>query len=175
MASDGLIDGYLRGDASAVGEVDGWIRAACGPYLRRFGEDAEDALQEVRAEVLVLLRREQFRGESSLKTYLWRVACNTCFDLLRHRRRRPVMQVESMDELKPSGNASPLDRVLLRERRAQLLAVLESMTPECRTLWGMILDGLGYREIGKRLGVAEGALRVRAHRCRKRAVEALDP
>jgi DNA-directed RNA polymerase specialized sigma24 family protein len=37
----------------------------------------------------------------------------------------------------------------------------------------MILSGLSYQQISTQTGVAEGALRVRAHRCRKRAAEAL--
>ena len=40
----------------------------------------------------------------------------------------------------------------------------------CRELWSMILDGLSYREMGVRLAVAEGTLRVRVLRCRQQAV-----
>ena len=56
------------------------------------------------------------------------------------------------------------------DERRHLLG-LEGMSRECRDLWGLILAGLSYREIGTRLGVTEGALRVRALRCRQRAAE----
>jgi DNA-directed RNA polymerase specialized sigma24 family protein len=35
----------------------------------------------------------------------------------------------------------------------------------------MVLAGLSYREMSDRTGVAEGTLRVRVLRCRKRAIE----
>ena len=38
----------------------------------------------------------------------------------------------------------------------------------------MILDGLSYQEMSERLSTAEGTLRVRVLRCRKKAVEARD-
>lgn len=38
----------------------------------------------------------------------------------------------------------------------------------------MILDGLSYQEMSLRLGSSEGALRVKALRCRKRAVAVRD-
>ena len=57
------------------------------------------------------------------------------------------------------------------ESKDLLLRVLERMSEDCRRLWSMVLAGLSYREMSRRTGIAEGALRVRVLRCRKRAVE----
>jgi DNA-directed RNA polymerase specialized sigma24 family protein len=43
------------------------------------------------------------------------------------------------------------------------------MTPHCRELWRLILQGHGYSEISHRLGVRQGTLRVRLLRCRRAA------
>lgn len=162
-----LIRRYLDGDREATVIVDGWLRAASAPFRRRLGADDEDVLQEIRLEVLRLLRDERFRGESSLKTYLWRVSCCTCIDALR--RRRPTLPLETSEAEASASDPSPLDHVLEEERQREFLTALEATSAECRALWRLILDGLSYKEIGRRMGVAEPALRVRAHRCRKQA------
>lgn len=154
-----------------MAEVDIWLARAAGPFRRRLGADWEDALQEVRIEVLRLVRQGSFRGESSLKTYLWQVTAHTCIDTLRRQQRRPMTDPLEVDGPILSSDPSPLDRVLARENSQALLTVLEAMSQECRELWDLILAGLSYRKIGTRLGVTEGALRVRALRCRRRAAE----
>ena len=52
-------------------------------------------------------------------------------------------------------------------------SALQRVPVECRQIWDGILRGLSYQQLSGELGVSEGALRVRAHRCRKRAAEAL--
>jgi RNA polymerase sigma factor (sigma-70 family) len=162
---------FARGERRAVEAVDVWLARAAGPFRRRLGADWEDVLQEVRMEVLDLVRRGSFRGGSSLKTDLWQVTAHTCIDALRRRARRPLADPLEPDDPRPCPDPSPLDRILARENDETLLAVLEAMSSECRELWGLILAGLSYREISARLGSKEGALRVRALRCRERAVE----
>jgi RNA polymerase sigma-70 factor (ECF subfamily) len=169
-----LIAAYLRGEREAVVEIDGWLARAASPFRRRLGGDWEDALQEVRLEVFRLLERGRFRGDSSLRSYLWQVTAHTCIDELRRRRRQPTALSEDLDvgAPLPARDPSPLDTIVAREAEHERLAVLESMSAECREVWGLVLGGLSYKAISERLGVSEGALRVRAHRCRKRATEA---
>jgi RNA polymerase sigma-70 factor, ECF subfamily len=162
---------FLRGDRRAAETIDLWLARAAGPFRRRLGADWDDVLQEVRIEILRLVRNGSFRGEARLKTYLWRVTAHTCIDALRRRARHPVPDGLELAEPLPSAEASPFDRVLAGENDQALLAVLEGMSRECRDLWQLILDGLPYREISTRLGVTEGAVRVRALRCRQRAAE----
>lgn len=167
------VAGFLRGDAAAAALVDRWIAAAAGPFRRRLAADWSDLLQEARLEVLQLLRRSSWRGEARLKTYVWRVVAHTCLDALRRLDRRPVHELADPDGTLRSSEPSPLERVLEQDSTRRLLAALELLPAECRELWRRILKGSSYGEISRELGVSEGALRVRAHRCRKRAVEAL--
>lgn len=163
----------MGGEPEAVAQVDLWLARAASPFRSGLADGWPDVQQEVRLEVFKLLRAGRFRGESSLKTYVWKVCAHTCLDALRRKRRQPLHQPESDAELLPASDPSPLDAVLAGERQGRLLEALESMSAECRALWSLIAEGLGYREISQRLGVSEGALRVRAHRCRKRASEVL--
>jgi RNA polymerase sigma factor (sigma-70 family) len=166
-----LAAGFAHGDAEAVARVDEWLSRAASPFRRRLAGDWEDVLQEVRVEVLRLLRGGSFRGESSLRTYLWQVTAHTCIDALRRRQRRPLAEPLDVELPLPSHEPSPLDRVLRHESRQVLRDVREAVSSDCRELWDLILRGLSYRDMGARLGVSEGTLRVRALRCRRHAAE----
>jgi RNA polymerase sigma-70 factor (ECF subfamily) len=153
--------------------VDGWIGAAAAPFRRRLTAEWPDLLQEIRLEIFKCLQKSAWRGEARLKTYVWRVAGHTCLDAIRRARRRPFHDELDEDAPVPSADPSPLDRVIDLDRASVLLSALEAVPEDCRQLWDGILAGLSYRDLSGRMAISEGALRVRAHRCRKRALEIL--
>lgn len=170
MATDDqeVVRRFLRGDAEAVGIVDGWITRAAWPYQRRLASRWDDVLQEVRLEVTRLLGQGKFRGESALRTYLWRVVNHTCLDQIRALGKWRWADLEDVD--REDGPAGAVQVSAFRhEERDLLMRVLERVSQDCRELWRMILAGLSYREMSRRVGVAEGTLRVRVLRCRERA------
>jgi len=162
-----MVSRYLQGDAEAVGTVDAWISRAAWPYQRRLSGRWEDVLQDVRLEVTRLLGQGRFRGESSLRTYLWQVVSHTCLDQLRALGRWQWTDLEEVDEgasaLAPPVTGSHEDRDLVQR-------VLERVSGDCRQMWRLIAMGHSYREMSQRMGVAEGTLRVRVLRCREKAV-----
>ena len=168
-----VVSRYLKGEAEAVGTVDGWIARAAYPYQRRLANRWDDVLQDIRLEVTRLLMQGKFRGESSFKTYLWRVVSHTCLDQIRADSRVKWTEIDGEDDEETSfsaaspANESPGAR---SEVKDLLLRVLERVPAECRELWRMIHAGLSYREMSLRLAVAEGTLRVRVLRCREKAV-----
>jgi RNA polymerase sigma-70 factor (ECF subfamily) len=172
-----VVAGFLRGDARAVGAVDGWISRAAYPYQRRLGERWDDVLQDIRLEVTRLLKQGKFRGESSFKTYLWRVVSHTCLDQIRAAGRVQWAELETDDgaDDPPAAASLPSTHGSIAARsevKDLLLRVLERVPADCRDLWRMIHAGLSYKEMSDRLGVAEGTLRVRVLRCREKAVAA---
>jgi RNA polymerase sigma factor (sigma-70 family) len=165
-----LVSRYLEGDSEAVGIVHSWISRAAWPYQRRLSNRWEDVLQDVRLEVTRLLGQGRFRGESSLRTYLWQVVSHTCLDQLRAQGRWQWTELGELDE---AGSASPPLLATAgsgHEEWDLARRVLRRVSEECRVLWRLILMGHSYREMSQRLGVAEGTLRVRALRCREKAV-----
>jgi len=171
MATDDqeVVARFLRGEAAAVGTVDGWISRAAWPYQRRLADHWDDVLQEVRLEITRLLGQGKFRGESSLRTYLWRVVSHTCLDQLRARGKRQWTDLEELERGDGPETAVP-SLPSRQEDRDLLLRVLGRVSRDCRDLWRQILLGLSYHEMSLRLGVAEGTLRVRVLRCREKAV-----
>jgi RNA polymerase sigma factor (sigma-70 family) len=144
-----LVTRFLRGEKEAIETVDGWISRAAWPYRRRLADQWDDVLQEIRLEVTRLLGQGKFRGESSLRTYLWRVVSHTCLDKIQAQSKRKWTSLDGLD---------------------LLLRVLDRMPQDCRELWRMIVAGFSYREMSLRLNIAEGTLRVRVLRCRERAL-----
>ena len=167
---EAIIAGFLNGEREALDTVEGWIERAASPFRRRLSSHWDDLLQAARMEVTRLLRQGKFRGESSLKTYLWQVVNHTCVNHVRALSKLPAVDLESINQRPAAADASPLDQVLQKESEEILLRVLEEMSPACRKLWNMLQEGLSYREMSLRLGVSEGTLRVRVLRCRKSAV-----
>jgi RNA polymerase sigma factor (sigma-70 family) len=161
-----VVAAFLAGDREAVGTVDSWISRAAWPYQRRLSSRWDDVLQDVRLEVTRLLGEGKFRGESSLRTYLWRVVNHTCLDQLRSQGRWQWADLEVFEQTDGAASASAASG---QEERDLLVKVLAQVSADCRELWRLIVAGFSYREMSARMGVAEGTLRVRVLRCRERA------
>jgi RNA polymerase sigma-70 factor, ECF subfamily len=167
MANDQeLVARYLKGERKAVETIDGWITRAAWPYQRRLADRWDDVLQEIRLEVTRLLGLGKFRGESSLRTYLWRVVSHTCLDQLRVVIKWKLSGLDDLGADEPTSGTSIPSR---QEDKDLLLRVLDRVPLECRELWRMIVAGFSYREMSLRTSVAEGTLRVRVLRCREKA------
>lgn len=171
MADDrDMVTRFLRGDADAVATLDTWISRAAWPYQRRLANRWDDVLQDVRLEVTRLLGEGKFRGESSLRTYLWRVVSHTCLDQIRSQGKWQFTDLDTVDQ--EDGRAAGPLRVAVDDpaERDLLMRVVDRASPDCRDLWKMLLFGHSYKEMSLRLQVAEGTLRVRVLRCRERAI-----
>lgn len=168
MHQDGatLARRFLGGQAEAVRIVEGWVRASAGSFRRRLGTDWEDAVQESLLEVTQALREGRLRNPDRLRAWVFRVSAHTCLDRLRARRRWSWVDA---DEVELAHPPSALGRVLQQGAVAALLELADRCPEHCRHLWRMILDGLSYREMSERTGLAEGTLRVRVLRCRRAA------
>jgi RNA polymerase sigma-70 factor (ECF subfamily) len=88
-----------------LGAYRGELRSHCYRMLGSV-HDAEDVLQEV--SIHAWRGRDGFRGHSSRRTWLHRIAANACLDELRRKQRR-VMPVEYGPQ---SGPDDPFDRPL---------------------------------------------------------------
>lgn len=159
----------LDGDPETVAAVRSWIRLAFRPYRARLSDDLEDLEQDVLLQLIEALRQGRFHGRCSFRTYVKTYVVHKSIDRLRAAGRRETVAVDELDL--PSDAASALDAVVRSENVRVALAVLEEMPEACRELWRMLLGGMRYQEMSRRLGISEGTLRVRVLRCRQRALE----
>src|SRR6185295_6465662 len=98
---------------------------------RRLADRWDDVLQDVRLEVTRLLTEGKFRGESSLRTYLWRVVSHTCLDQLRAQSKWKWADLDDLDPAdEPAGVAPTIPS--RQEDKDLLLRVLDRVPQDCR-------------------------------------------
>jgi RNA polymerase sigma-70 factor (ECF subfamily) len=136
--------------------------------------EALDLSQEVFLRVFRTIHG--FRGQSALRTWIYRIVVNQARNRQRWWRRRHKAQQVSLDQhLRDFGDfpeqtdgASP-DRMLGRKQLAERIrTALEKLPFDQRT--AIILreiDGLSYEEIGFSLGIAVGTVKSRLARARE--------
>jgi len=128
-------------------------------------ETAEDLLQEV---FLTAYRKANlFRGESSLGTWLYRMAVNHCLDYLRGRQSKMARTTDSLDEdgvVEPAASA-PL--VASSINRLDLERAIEQLPDGCRTAFVLHdVEGFEHHEIATMLGISEGTSKSQVHKAR---------
>lgn len=130
---------------------------------------AEDLLQDV---FLTAHRKlDQYRGESSLGTWLFRLASNVCLDFLRSRGNRNAQMTGEFDEqFAPEEiTAGRTGRVLRVVDRIDLERALAALPPGCREVFVLHdVEGFEHGEIARMLGVAEGTSKSQLHKARMR-------
>jgi RNA polymerase sigma-70 factor (ECF subfamily) len=136
-------------------------------------EEALDLSQEVFLRVFRTIHR--FRGQSSLRTWIYRIVVNQARNRHRFWRRRHRDEQVSLDQHVAThgdvlrGNGPTPDRVLAQKELAeQLQQALERLPFEQRT--AIVLrevDGLSYEEIAYSLNLAVGTVKSRLTRARQ--------
>lgn len=129
---------------------------------------AEDCTQE--AFIRAFDRMASFRGDASLRTWLYRIAVTVTLNAIR-KRRRWLQREEELDELllPPARSRGPDPD--LRERLTRAIEAL----PEIYRLVVVMHDVEEYThaEIGEILGIPEGTSKARLSVARRRLREAL--
>lgn len=150
-------------------------------------DEAEDMAQEVFVQVFKAI--SQFRGDSKLSTWVYRIAVNLCKNRVKYLARR---HTDAQDELEPIADRSQLgdakavtygavarpDQMVEGFQVEQIVQrAMAQLDPDFREV--LILrdvEDLSYEEIGEITGLAEGTVKSRIHRARtmlKALVEAL--
>ncbi len=131
--------------------------------------EAEDIAQDAFVKAYLSLR--DFRGESKFSTWVCRIALNRCKDVLRKQGRAPWTRSGHEDGPQVAEVAddreTPVDSAERREREAALHRALARLPVKYReALVLRHIEGMEFQEIGRVLGIAAGAAKVRAFRAR---------
>lgn len=136
--------------------------------------EALDLSQEVFLRVFRTIH--SFRGQSALRTWIFRIVVNQARNRQRWWRRRHRSQQVSLDEhirahgdLPEQTNGAAPDRLLGRKELAgQIRTALDQLPFDQRTALVLReIDGLSYEEIGFSLGIAVGTVKSRLARARE--------
>jgi RNA polymerase sigma factor (sigma-70 family) len=165
MRDGETIGRYLAGDKVAYGTLDSWLRQALGSFRRRVGDGVEDIVGECHLELFQRLGKGEFRSESGLKTYVWRVAQNRAISFVRLQGDWEFLELDRVAASLLSPRRSSDSAVMDRDLAQSILAV---MPERCRRLWMLVAWGFSYQEMAESLSEKEGTLRVQVRRCRAR-------
>lgn len=150
--------------------VTRFLRYLLGPI-----DDLDDLVQQVFLEAVRSL--DQFRGESSLGTWLFAIARHVAELHLRTRWRwqRRMRACRHWEDA--AGRAAP-DPAATGDHRAALLLVartLDGMDPRFRLAWFLLeSEGMSSEQAAEALGVPAGTVRSRLFQARERILARLD-
>lgn len=167
-----LIGLVAKGQAAALDELmrrhEDLVFAVC---LRLMGsrEAALDAAQET--FLTVFRKADRYRAEAAFTTWLYRVATNTCFDLLRKAKRR---RTEPIPEYHDPVDVSAVDGFTSVELKPSIEAALMSIPVDYRAAVVLSdIHGLGIAEISDALEIPAGTVKSRVFRGRRLLAEIL--
>jgi RNA polymerase sigma-70 factor (ECF subfamily) len=132
------------------------------------GEDADDVGQQT----FIALHRAlgDFRGESSLKTYLVHIAMNLSLNALK-RRRRSLLRLVRIDDATTEvaeHRPGPDERLEADETRTRVRRAVAQLAEHHRAVVVLrMFNGYSTRETAEILGVAEGTVMSRLSRAMK--------
>lgn len=178
-------DDRALAEALVAGDPD-----AFAPFVRRYGplllnfgiricghrEDAEEVLQETLLKAYRSL--ENLRDPGALKSWIYRIAANTCLRMRRKGKHEPEREL-SLEEILPKPGPGgeppsladwshvPLDDLLRSEARDHLNRAILDLPKDYRIVLVLRdMEGFSTRETAEILQVTETLAKVRLHRAR---------
>jgi RNA polymerase sigma factor (sigma-70 family) len=123
-------------------------------------DDAKDLVQE--AFVKAYRSRANFRGESSVYTWLYRIAINLAINYKSRSRVSSLVSFE--DTTEPVGTGDPSDGVLDQEMKSQINIAIAKLPPRQRMVFILhYYEERPHAEIASMLGITEGAVKANYH------------
>ncbi|MGH9869315.1 MAG: RNA polymerase sigma factor [Candidatus Polarisedimenticolia bacterium] len=122
-----------------------------------------DIVQEALGRLVDSIRSGRYRGEAALTTFGYSVARFTCIEHERDAKARAAGGLEAV----VCTSAGPEETLLRAEEHDRNLTALSRLPPQARELLHLIfIERLSYKDVGRRLGLSESAVKSRVHRCR---------
>lgn len=170
-----LLERLAEAEPTAVGEVYDDHHRAVRAFARRLLGD-ETAAEDLVHDVFVALPRavRNFRGASSLRTFLISVAANHARHHVRSARRRRAATERLSREPQTSGTTPEHDARRTELTRA-LIRALECLSVDQRLTFVLCeVEQRSSREVAQILGVPDATVRTRCHHAKKKLRAALE-
>lgn len=130
----------------------------------------QDEAQDLMQEALIQLWRsfETFRGESDIRTWIWRVTSNACISFCRkEEKHRETLHLEVVDLLTIDDEDNRQIR-MLHDR-------IYRLRPFDRTVVLLWMEDMSYEEIGQILGISAKNVSVRLFRIKEQLRQMSNP
>jgi RNA polymerase sigma-70 factor, ECF subfamily len=167
-----LVSRWRSGDERAATQLVDRHAPALARYVVSLGvrDDIEEVVQDTFVRAFGSL--EGFRGDSSLRTWLFTIARRLVLDRRRALRRRRE-HVELAEDDAATGYDA-LDGMIAGESEVRMREAIGRLTPTQKEVFTLrVNDGLSYKEIAEVVGTTEGAARVHYHNALRTVKESL--
>ena len=168
-----LIKRWTEGDERAATALVERHATALARYIGSLGErdGADEVVQDTFVRAFQSL--ESFRGDSSLRTWLFTIARRLVVDRRRAFRRR--REVGDLDEVDAATEYTALDSMIASEAQRKVWGAVGKLSPTQREVFLLrVNEGLSYKEIAEVAGTTEGAARVHYHNALRTVKENLN-
>jgi RNA polymerase sigma-70 factor (ECF subfamily) len=140
-----------------------------GPMVRRIAASHEanrQLAEELVQDIWLALWRAlpSFRADSSLRTFVARIATYRALTHVRRSARLPRLG-EMSDDL-PAPEPGPEQQAIGRDRQAKLLAAVRALPLPLRQVALLTLEGLAPQEIAAILGITANAVAIKLSRAK---------
>jgi RNA polymerase sigma factor (sigma-70 family) len=137
-------------------------------------QDAEDIFQEVLVSFIELVRQEKFRGDSSVKTFLYALTRNTWLNELKRKGRADVREMK-FEKAKDTIDEDAAQKIAGRESRKQVMDVVEKLGEQCKKiLLAYYYEDRSMKEIVDIAGYdSEQVVRNKKYKCLKQLEQML--
>ncbi len=157
-----LIERWKAGDLRAATELVRRHADALARFATSAGErdEIEELVQDTFIRAFSSL--DSFRGDSSLRTWLFTIERRLMLD--RRRAEKRERNVVSLDTGEAATEYDSLDGIVAQETAKRVRRAVTTLSPMQREVFIMRVEqGLAYKEIATVLGTSEGAARVHYH------------
>ena len=168
------LDGEVRrartGDVAAFEAIYRAHAPSVHKLVQRMVADEQNA-RELTQDTFVRAweRLTSFKGQSSLRTWLHRVAVNIVLEHLRGARRDALRMIDADESLAGRSDIGALDA------RMDVNAALARLPAGSRTVFVLHdIEGYSHEEIAEMTGIAQGTSRAQLFRARQRLMTILD-
>ncbi len=135
--------------------------------------DADDLSQDAFVKAYENLRR--FKLGTNFRSWLCRIAVNSCIDHLRHKKRFRENSLDDQSEVLPDHNPGPQADLESGELMDNIMAAVDSLPADQKTV--VILreiEGFELKEIAEVMKCSESTIRWRLHYARKKLRKKLE-
>lgn len=168
-----LIARWRSGDERAATRLVARHADALARYARSLGahDEVEELVQDTFVRAFGSL--DAFRGDSSLRTWLFTIERRLLMDRRRSERRRGTSI--SIEEQDMPTTHDPLDTLMADETEGRVRDAVRALSPLQREVFTLrVMEGMAYRDIAEVAGTTEGAARVHYHNAMRTIKEKLD-
>ncbi len=159
-----LVPRWLAGEERAATALVERHAPALARFAASIGVRERSEVDEVVQDTFVRAFHSlaEFRGDSSLRTWLFTIQRRLVVDRRRAARRRPDQ--DEVQESDAATEVTALDGMVATETEAQVLAAVQRLSTLQREVFTLrVTEGLSYKEIAGIVGTTEGAARVHYH------------